>query len=130
MGALTGEMRMDQPQARKLGKLLRTKRDELGLTTRQVSEAISMSQTTVVRLEQGQYLNPDHDKLRALAEALDLNVADVLTMAGYPIPTELPSVGPYLRTKYRNLPAEAVDEIQQDVADVLRRYGFAPNGGP
>lgn len=124
------EIRMDEKQAKVLGQLLREKRQELGMSTREVSQATGFDQTTVVRLEQGQYLNPDPDKLRAIAAALDLNLADVLEMADYPIPTELPSMGPYLRTKYRDLPADAIDEVHAQVAHVLKKHGIEPNDGP
>ncbi len=121
---------MDRDQAKKLGLRLRQRRQALGLSTTQVAETSNQTQATVVRIEQGQFLSPDPDKLRALAEALDLNLADVLSLAGYPIPTELPSPGPYLRTKYRNLPAEAVDQLQAQIAQVLRQHGITPSDGP
>jgi transcriptional regulator with XRE-family HTH domain len=121
---------MDRDQAKKLGSVFRARRTALGLSTTQVALASGQTQATVVRIEQGQFLNPDPDKLRALAEALDLNLADVLTLAGYPIPNELPSVGPYLRTKYRDLPSEAVDQLQAQVALVLRKHGIEPVDGP
>ena len=124
------ETNMDEGQAKELGKLLRTKREELGLSTRQVGQTADVNQTTVVRLEQGQYLNPDPDKLRAVAETLDLNLTDVLLMAAYPVTTELPSVGPYLRTKFRNLPAHELEALQQEVAQVLRQHGIGPGDGP
>lgn len=121
---------MDHKQAKALGELFRSARKELGLSTRRVSTAAGVNQATVVRLESGQNLNPDPAKLQALATALKLNLADVLSMAGYPIPTDLPSVGPYLRTKYRDLPEEAIGQLQDEVAQVLRKHGIEPNDGP
>lgn len=121
---------MNDQQAKQLGHLFRTKREQLGFSTRQAAEAAGINQTTIVRLEQGQYLSPDPDKLRSLAEALDLNLADVLSLASYPIPTELPSVGPYLRTKYRDLPPAAVDQLQAEVTRILRQHGIEPGSGP
>jgi transcriptional regulator with XRE-family HTH domain len=126
----TGDTPMDREQAKHLGSVLRTRREELNLSTTQVARASDLNQATIVRLEQGQFLNPDPDKLRAVAEALDLNLADVLTLADYPIPTELPSVGPYLRTKYRDLPADAVDQLQEQVVKMLKRHGIESNEGP
>jgi transcriptional regulator with XRE-family HTH domain len=130
MGIQTGDTLMDREQAKHLGSVLRTRREELNLSTTQVALASDLNQATIVRLEQGQFLSPDPDKLRAVAEALDLNLADVLTLADYPIPTELPSVGPYLRTKYRDLPSEAVDQLQTQIARVLKKHGIEPNEGP
>ncbi len=124
------EISMDDKQAKALGELLRSARKELELSTRQVSTAAGVNQATVVRLESGQNLNPDPAKLQTLATTLKLNLADVLSMAGYPIPTDLPSPGPYLRTKFRNLPTEAVDQLQGQIADVLRQHGIEPGDGP
>lgn len=121
---------MDRTQAQKLGSRLRSRRAELGLSTTQLAASTGMNQASIVRLEQGQFLSPDPDKLRALSQALDLNLADVLSLAGYPIPTELPSVGPYLRTKYRDLPSEAVDQLQAEVTRVLKKHGIEPGDGP
>src|SRR5262245_55477922 len=99
---------MDEDRANRLGSLLRTRRQERNLSTHELSRMIGLNQATIVPLERGEFLIPDPEKLRVIAQALDLNLADVLTLADYPIPTELPSVGPYLRTKYRDLPDEAV----------------------
>ncbi len=121
---------MDEQQAKALGRLLRDTREQQELSTHQLSKIVGINQATIVRLEQGSFVNPDPDKLRAVAEALALNLTDILVMAGYPITTELPSMGPYLRTKYRDLPAGAASQIQQEVVRMLRSYGVEPNGGP
>ncbi len=121
---------MDETQAQTLGRLIRQKRQTAGVSTHGLAHLVGVNQASIVRLEQGHVLNPEPDKLRAIAEALNLNLADLLVMAGYPLPTELPSVGPYLRTKYRNLPAEAVEQLQAQVTKVLRQHGIEPNHGP
>jgi transcriptional regulator with XRE-family HTH domain len=121
---------MDREQAKSLGATIRQRRKDLGLSTTRLAELTDMNQASIVRFEQGQFLNPDPEKLRAIAEALDLNLADVLAMAGYPIPIDLPSVGPYLRTKYSDLPEEAIDQLRDEVARVLRKHGIEPNDGP
>ena len=121
---------MDDKKAKRLGTFLRKSRQERNLSTHELSRISGLNQATIVRLEQGQFLSPDPDKLRAIAEALDLNLADVLTLADYPMPAELPSVGPYLRTKYRDLPGEAVDQLQAQIARVLKNHGIEPNDGP
>jgi transcriptional regulator with XRE-family HTH domain len=72
---------MDHDRAKHLGSVLRSRRSQLGLSTTQVAAATGMNQATVVRLELGQVLSPDPDKLRAIAQALDLSLADVLSLA-------------------------------------------------
>jgi transcriptional regulator with XRE-family HTH domain len=121
---------MDDKKAKRLGTFLRKSRKAQKLSTHELSRISGLNQATIVRLEQGEFRNPDPDKLRAMAESLDLNLSDVLLMADYPVPAELPSVGPYLRTKYRDLPPEAVDQLQSQIARVLKKHGIEPGKGP
>lgn len=121
---------MDEPQALSFGKYLRRRRQQLRLSTHEVARRAGFNQTTVVRLEQGSYLSPAPDKLRRIAEVLDLNLADVLSLAGYPMPTELPSPLPYLRTKFRNMPASELDALSRDIAEVFEQYGIDPASRP
>lgn len=121
---------MEHEKAKHLGTVLRDRREHLRLSTTQVAAMSGIPQGTVVRIEQGEFASPKPDKLARLADALGLKLADVFALADYAVPTELPSVGPYLRTKYRDLPSAAIEEIQQEVAQTLRKYGVEPNGGP
>jgi transcriptional regulator with XRE-family HTH domain len=121
---------MDDKKAKRLGTFLRKARQEHNLSTHELSRISGLNQATIVRLERGEFLSPDPEKLRAMAESLELNLSDVLLMAGYPMPAELPNVGPYLRTKYRDLPDEAVDQLQAQIGHVLKNHGIEPNEGP
>jgi len=119
---------MDQEQARELGRRLRERREQLGLSTRELAERADTTHTTVVRLEQGAYDAPAPDKLSRIAEALGLSLADVYALADYSVPTDLPSFRPYLRTKYRNLPAPAVEELERSFRRIAKRHGLNPDG--
>lgn len=119
---------MDQEQARELGQRLRERREELDLTIRELAERADTTHTTVVRLEQGAYDAPAPDKLSRIAEALGLSLADVFALADYSVPSDLPSFQPYLRTKYRGLPATAVDELERSFRRVAKRHGYDPDG--
>lgn len=121
---------MDDEQAKKLGRFLRTRREALSLSTRQLAAVAGVPDSTIVRFEQGAYAAPSPDKLARLAEALDLNLADVYSLADYAVPANLPSPGPYLRTKYRDLPPAALAALSHDVARVLARHGITLGGGP
>lgn len=121
---------MDQKRAKRLGRLLRTRREKAGIGSRELSRLTGINQATIVRLEQGEFLNPDPDKLRQVAEAIGLNLSDVLSLAGYPIPTELPSTGPYLRAKYRDLSDSAVEALTDDVNRLLAEHGIDGSGEP
>ncbi len=121
---------MDPQQAKRLGQLFRSQREKLGFSSHQLARQSGMNQATIVRLEQGGFLNPDPEKLRLLTEALGLNLADVLTLAGYPVPTELPSPGLYLRAKYRDLSEAALRSLTKDVNRLLAEHGLDATGRP
>lgn len=106
-----------------LGRLIRDRRESLGLSLRRVGDRVGATDTTIMRIESGEIRSPRADLLQALAEALEVPWADLFTAAGYTVPTELPSFRPYLRTKYRDLPAEALTELEDTFSDIARRYG-------
>ena len=119
---------MKPKQAKKLGRYLRDRRNELGLSVRDLEEIAEVSNATIVRFEQGAFAAPAPDKLSRIAEALKLSLADVFALAGYAVPSDLPTFNGYLRTKYRGLPAPAVAELERSFARVAKRHGFNPDG--
>ena len=119
---------MDQEQARELGRQLRERREAFGLSTRELAERAGTTHTTVARLEQGAFDSPAPDKLSRIADALKLNLADVFALAEYIAPRQLPTFAPYLRTKYRKLPAPAVEELERSFKRIAKRHGFDPDG--
>jgi transcriptional regulator with XRE-family HTH domain len=121
---------MDEQQAQKLGEVLLDRRQALGLSMQNVADGAGVKKSTIMRLEQGVFPSPRPETLAAVADVLGLNLADVYTMAGYPIPGELPSPVPYLRTKYRDLSEAELRRLTQDVTQVLKRHGIDPSDGP
>ena len=119
---------MDQEQAQELGQRLRERREQLGLSIRELAERADTTHTTVVRLEQGAYDAPAPDKLSRIAEALGLSLADVFALAEYSVPSDLPSFRPYLRSKYRKLPTPAVEELERSFRRIAKRHGLALDG--
>jgi transcriptional regulator with XRE-family HTH domain len=119
---------MNPEQARELGRQLRARRDELGLSVRDLAKLAELDNGTIVRIEQGAFAAPRPDKLSRIAEALGLNLADVFALADYSVPSELPSFSPYLRTKYRDLPVPAVEELERSFKRIAKRHGFDPAG--
>lgn len=67
------------PPKKNLGRLLKTKRRELGLTQRELAERSGVSYVTISKMEGG-YLGSD-DTLKKLAEALGLDVHLVMDKA-------------------------------------------------
>ena len=119
---------VEPEQAKELGRLLRQRRQELGLSTIQLAKQVGTTDGTIVRIEQGAFAAPAPDKLSRIAEALGLTLADVFALADYSVPSELPSFQPYLRTKYRELPSEAVEQLERSFQRLAKRHGFDPAG--
>lgn len=119
---------MNPEQAKELGRQLRVRRDELGLSVRDLERLTDVDNGTIVRIEQGAFAAPAPDKLSRIAEALGLSLADVFALAEYSAPSELPSFTPYLRAKYRSLPTKAVAQLQRYFDDLADQYGIDPAG--
>jgi transcriptional regulator with XRE-family HTH domain len=119
---------MDEEQARELGSRLRERREQLDLSIRELAERTGVNHSTVIRLEQGAIEAPAPDKLSRIAEILGFSLADIYALADYGVPTDLPSFRPYLRTKYRDLPAPAVEELERSFKRIAKRHGLAIDG--
>jgi transcriptional regulator with XRE-family HTH domain len=117
-----------QEQAKRFGEWLRSRRQEAGLGTTQLAKIVGVTDGTITRIEQGFIVTPAPDKLSRIAEALDLSLADVYAMAGYAVPDDLPSFQPYLRRKYRDMPAEAIDDLDKAFANIIKKHGYDPDG--
>lgn len=120
--------KVEPRQAKELGRVLRARREELGLSQRQLAEQASLDDATVVRIEQGAFAAPRPDKLSRIAEALGLSLADVFAFADYAVPDDLPSFQPYLRSKYRDMPTGAVDDLNKAFERIIRKHGYQPDG--
>lgn len=119
---------VEPKQAKELGRLLRKRRQELGLSTIQLAKQIGTTDGTITRIEQGLFTAPAPDKLSRIAEALGLSLADVFGLAEYAVPSDLPSFRPYLRAKYRGLPPEAIEQLERSFTRLAKRHGFEPAG--
>lgn len=127
MGAEDGALTMNPQQAKKLGRHLKQAREGIGISARELARRADVPDSTIVRIEQGAFAEPSPEKLQRMAAALGLNLADLYLMADYPIP-ELPTLTPYLRTKYGNLPTEAADQIQAYADRLARKHGVDLSG--
>jgi transcriptional regulator with XRE-family HTH domain len=116
---------MKPAQGTQLGQLLKARRETSGLSTHRLAAAAEMDQATIVRLEAGSIVAPRPDKLSRIAQVLGISGADVFALAGYAVPTDLPTLRPYLFAKYRELLAEDIDKIEAYVARIAKKRGFA-----
>jgi len=119
---------MEPDRATALGHVLRARREELGLSTRQLSAQAGVNDVTIVRIERGEFAAPRPDKLSRLTDALGLRLADIFAMADYVAPTQLPTLAPYLQAKYPGLPDDAVAAIGRYAARTAKRYGINVEG--
>lgn len=119
---------MEPDQAQRLGQTIRARREELGLSQRQLAAQTGVNDATIVRIERGVFGAPAPDKLSRIAEALDLSLADVFALADYVVPADLPSFQPYLRSRYRELPDEAIEDLDRAFARIVKKHGYTPDG--
>jgi transcriptional regulator with XRE-family HTH domain len=119
---------MKKQQAKRFGAWLRAQRIAAGYSTVRLAKEAGTTDATIVRIEHGTIAAPAPDKLSRIAGVLGLSLADVYAMAGYAVPADLPSFQPYLRRKYRDLPAGAVNDLDRAFRDIAKRHGYDPDG--
>ena len=111
-----------------LGDYIRTRRESLGLTIAEAEERSDLDSTYWRKLEAGQYEAPSPKALHAIARTLKSPIEDLYGLCGYDIPKRLPSLSPYLRTKF-DLPPEAVADLERYFS-FLRAYYDIPVDKP
>lgn len=119
-----GRTSITQAQATALGQLVSSRRIELGWSIRKLASVSGVNVSTVLLLERGDNRTPQGDTLRALARALDIPASDLFTVVEWLPSGELPTVRPYLRAKYRELPEDAVTEIESLIDELARKHGL------
>ena len=110
-----------------LGQLIRQARERAGLSLRNLEAITGIPRTTLNRLERNQVDDPSADTLLRLADALELNSDDLFILMGHQPSTDLPSLTPYLRAKYR-LPPSALAEARQALREIFKKYDGARHG--
>lgn len=108
-----------------LGEYIKKWRKELKLSQLQLAKNAGLARSYLSRLEDNQFESPSAMMLIKLAHALKISHETLFQVAGY-VPhiqkTELPSFDVYMRTKYPDLPVEAIKEIEQFKAFVEHQY--------
>ena len=90
-------------------------RQASGLSVRDLEDASGVARSVISRLEHGENLQPTPPTLSRLASALGVDASELLTAAGYTTSQAqgLPSIRPYLRTKYGHLSADARQQLAE-----------------
>lgn len=127
MGVEGDSSPMDEKQAKRLGALIKKRREAGRLSLRDLSELTGIDDGLLSRTESGSILKPPPERLGALSKALDIPLAELYRMAGFPTPP-LPSMRPYLRTKYGELPEEARQQLETYFERLAKRHGVDLSG--
>lgn len=110
-----------------LGNRIRSAREAAGLSIQRLADRVGVHRTTVMRIETGDFTRPNYATLRRLSDALELDEADLLALAGYTAADQLPTLPAYLRAKYR-MPPEAAAELTNYFSYLIERYGIEQDG--
>ena len=97
-----------------LGKVIAKRRDELGITQREMARAIKISNSTVSRIENDDNITPDTATLKAIAEFLKLDYNYLLAL------NKQIDDQPEIRMIQRAA-RHMNDEQMQDMMEILRR---------
>jgi transcriptional regulator with XRE-family HTH domain len=120
---------MTPQQTVQLIKLLSKKRVEAGLSVNEVARRAGVDPGTAWRIEQGMIPTPKAESLKAIGKVLGIPSIDLFAIVGWIPSGELPSIGPYFRAKYSQLPDEALQEIEAHFAEVVHKYSVTFDGG-
>jgi transcriptional regulator with XRE-family HTH domain len=110
-----GGVDMVTAKQKSFGTILRSRREELGLSRRALAEQAAVDASHLLRLETGEK-RPTVELVKRLAKALQLRAEDLQAVAN----ENLPRLAPYLRAKY-NLDDESIAELEVHFAEVSRR---------
>jgi transcriptional regulator with XRE-family HTH domain len=112
---------MTEAQARKLGQLITTTREQQGLSVRQLARLTETPHTWLLRLEHGHFVHPAPDRLARLAEVLAIDPVRIDRLTHNHLADSLPSVHTYFRSKEKASPAE-IAEIEAAIRRIHRKY--------
>lgn len=110
-----------QKDMKQLAELIRSAREDQGLSARKLEEISGLDHSFISKLEKAKYQSVSTETLIALAEALDLPSEDLFTLAGYQAPEALPSFGPYLRVRYGEALPDGARAALNELFDTLSR---------
>lgn len=108
-----------ESERRPVGRYIQQLRQRAGLSLRGLASSARVDPSWLSKLERGAVHTPDPRALWRLAQALDVEVAELHRAAGYG--DGLPGFAPYLRAKY-DLPEDAVAQLQAHFALINAKY--------
>lgn len=103
-----------------LGEYVRQKREEAGLSQRQLAQEAGVSFSNISRLESGFHTSPNPGLLKNIADVLDIDLAELLSYLGIEVAGS-GSLNDYLRRDY-DLPDEGVAEAKKAIEQIAQKY--------
>ena len=107
--------------------IIRTRRNELGLTLEDIAKKVGVSKPTVQRWESGDIENMRRDKIAKLAETLEISPSDLLGLKKNNIPKQ----NYIVPEKYKDIMVAfengAENLTQDDIDDVIKFIEFLKN---
>jgi transcriptional regulator with XRE-family HTH domain len=123
--------RGQSPKISEFARYIRHRRIDLEISIAELERRTGIHNSRLSRWERGIEMPERPDRLATLARGLNVDLADLYAAAGYELPTSLPSLRPYLRTKYGDqLPAAALDEIARYSDYIAARHGVTTGPAP
>lgn len=109
------------------GTVIANARIAANLTRQHVATETGISRSLLRFWEDGVVGSPDLAAVMRVAGVLDLDPLYLASLAGYDVANVMPPLQPYLRSRYPQLPAGALEQI----AEITRKYGIDPTrSGP
>jgi len=116
---------MTDHQASELGALIRRARHSKGLSLFALADLTGFDDSWLARLEKGLYASPNPAHLARVAETLDIDPARIDAISREHLANSMPGMRTYFRSKEKLSP-EALDEVEQAVADIRAKYAQPP----
>ena len=120
-----------RPSGDRFGDFLLHRRAELGISLVELETRTGIHNSRLSRWERGAEFPSRPERLTVLAAGLEVPLSDLYLAAGIEPTPQLPSMRPYLRSKYGpELPAEAIAEIEAYSNQIAARYGISTGPAP
>ena len=117
---------MGDQERENLAKFIKERLALLDIRAAELARRAGVDRTVISLLLQKKIRHPRVDTIQSLANALEVPVGDLFAQMDWLPEESLPSLLPYMRTKYQDLSPEALAEIERFVTQHSREYRGAP----
>lgn len=114
----------------KLGKAVAKYRMKLGISASELGRRTGLNTATITRTELGEIASAKVETVQVIAKALNVPMTQLLAESQIIGDADLPAITPYLRTKYKDLPPAAIQEIEAHFETIAAKHGITNFDGP